>query len=99
MRRAAMVTEPKKRPRKAKRRRKPPKEIIDYVVQIEGWDFSYVLVLYTARDALDACHEYRDVEMKGRLLRPTSLPTDQITIAFPSTNLLDERRKDLKPIW
>ncbi|MGY4330151.1 hypothetical protein ACVWWG_004568 [Bradyrhizobium sp. LB7.2] len=94
-----MVTEPKKRPRKAKRRRKPPEEIIDYVVEIEGWDFSCWLALNTVRDALDPYHEHRDVEMKGRLLRPTSLPTDQITISlFPSTNLLEERRKDLNPI-
>jgi hypothetical protein len=35
-----MVTEPKqKAPRKVKRRRKPTEEIVDYIVEIETWDF------------------------------------------------------------
>lgn len=65
-----MVSEPKKRPRKAKRRRKAPEETIDYVVEIEGWDFSYWLALNTVRDALDPYHEHRDVEMKGGCYGP-----------------------------
>lgn len=94
-----MATEPKKKPRKAKRRRKPSEEIIDYMVELDGWDFSYWMALNTVRDALDPYHEHRDVQMRGRLLRPTGLQTDRITISlFPSTNLLEERRKDLKPI-
>lgn len=94
-----MVTEPKKSQRKAKHRRKPPEQMLDYIVEIEGWDFSYWLALNTVRGTLDPYHEYREVEMKGRLLRPAGLQTDRVTISlFPSTNLLEERRKDLKPI-
>lgn len=94
-----MVTEPKKTTKKAKRRRKPPEEIIDYIVEIDDWDFSYWLALNTVRDAFDPYHEHRDVKMRGQLLRPAGPQTDRITVSlFPSTNLLEERRKDLKPI-
>jgi len=95
-----MVTEPtKKVSRKAKRRRKLTEEIIDYIVEIESWDFTYWLALNTLRNALDPCHEHRHVEIKGRLLRPTGLKTDHIEVSlFPSISLEEERRKDLKPI-
>lgn len=94
-----MGTEPKKAPRKTKRRRKPAEEIVDYVVEIEGWDFSYWLALNSVRNALDPYHEHRHVEVRGRMLRPVGLQTDRVTASlFPSTNLLEERRKDLKPI-
>ncbi|MCP3468336.1 hypothetical protein [Bradyrhizobium sp. CCGUVB23] len=91
-----MVTEPKpKTSRKAKRRRKPPGEI----VEVDGWDFNYWLALNTMRNDPDPYHEHRDVEMRGRLLRPAGLQTDSVTVSlFPSTNLLEERRRELKPI-
>lgn len=39
------------------------------------------------------------MEVGGRLLRPTSLRTDRVEVSlFPSINLEEERRKDLKPI-
>ncbi|WP_230646765.1 hypothetical protein [Bradyrhizobium sp. Leaf401] len=95
-----MGTEPTQRPaRKAKRRRKPPEEIVDYIVEVEDWDFSYWLALNTVRSALDPYHEHRHVEIKGRMLRPKGLKTDRVEISiFPSPNLMEERRKDLKPI-
>lgn len=95
-----METEPKPRPsRKAKRWRRKPDEIVDYVVEIDDWDFSYWIALNTVRGALDPYHEHREVEMKGRLLRAAGLQTDRITISlYPSTNLLQQRRKDLKTI-
>lgn len=95
-----MVTEPKqKAPRKVKRRRKPPEEFVDYIVEIESWDFSYWLALNTLRNALDPYHEHRHVEIGGRLLRPTGLKTDRVEVSlFPSTSLEEERRRDLKPI-
>ncbi|MHC2531907.1 hypothetical protein [Bradyrhizobium diazoefficiens] len=94
-----MVTEPKqKAPRKAKRRRKPPVEFVDYIVEIDSWDFTYWLALNTLRNALDPYHEHRHVAIKGRLLRPTGLKTDRMEVSlFPSINLEEECRKDLKP--
>jgi hypothetical protein len=95
-----MGAEPKQTPvRKAKRRRKPPEEIVDYIVEIEGWDFAYWLALNTVRNALDPYHEHRHVQITGRLLRPTGLRTDLVEMSlFPRISLEEERRKDLKPI-
>jgi hypothetical protein len=93
-----MGTEPRAA-RKAKRRHEPPEEIVDYIVEIESWDFSYWLALNTLRDPLDPYHEYRGLQIKGRLLQPTGLKTDRAEVSlFPSSNLQEERRKDLKPI-
>lgn len=96
----AMFTEPtKKVSRNARRRRKPTEEIIDYIVEIENWDFNYWLALNTLSNALDPYHEHRHVEIKGRLLRPTGLKTDHMEVSlFPSMSLEEERRKNLKPI-
>jgi hypothetical protein len=95
-----MGTKPKaKSTRKAKRRRRPAEEIIDYVVEIGSWDFSYWLALNTVRDPLDPYHEHRHVAIKGRMLRPTLPQADRVEISlFPSLILMEERRKDLKPI-
>lgn len=95
-----MVTEPKKKAsRKAKRRRKPTEEMIDYIVEIESWDFTYWLALETLCNALDPYHEHRRVEIRGRLLRPIGLKTDRMEVSlFPSISLEEERRKDLNPI-
>ncbi|MGA7809768.1 hypothetical protein [Bradyrhizobium sp.] len=95
-----MAAEPKpKAVRKKARRRKPPEEIVDYIVEIEDWDFGYWLALNTLRDALDPYHEHRHVELKGRMLWPKGLKTDRVEISmFPSVSLLEERRRDLKPI-
>jgi hypothetical protein len=51
------------------------------------------------RDPLDPYHEHRHLQVKGRLLRPTGLKTDRVEVSlFPSINLEEARRKDLKPI-
>ena len=96
-----MGNEPKPKPASSrkKRRHPPDEEIVDYIVEIETWDFGYWLALNTVRNALDPYHEHRHVEIKGRLLRPAGLKTDRVELSiFPSLNLLEERRKDLKPI-
>lgn len=95
-----MGTEPKLRPiRKAKYRYKLAEQIVDYIVEIEDWDFSYWLVLNTQRKALDPYHEHRHLQFKGRILRPTGLKTDRVEVSLlPSIGLEEERRKDFKPI-
>lgn len=51
------------------------------------------------RNPLDPYHEHRHVVIRGRLLRPAGLKTDWLEMSlFPSPNLMEERRKDLKPI-
>lgn len=95
-----MATEPKlKAVRKKTRRRNPPEEFVDYVVEIESWDWSYWLALNTLRDPLDPYHEHRHLQIKGRMLRPTGLKTDRVEVSlFPTTSLEEERRKELKPL-
>lgn len=95
-----MGTEPRAKSASRKKRRRPPHdEIVDYVVEIEDWDWSYWLALNTMRDPLDPYHEHRGLQIKGRMLRPTGLKTDVVEVSlFPSINLEEGRRKDLKPI-
>ncbi len=94
-----MGTEPKPKTAKTKRRRAPPEEFVDYIVEIESWDWSYWLALNTERHPLDPYHEHRHLQIKGRLLRPTGPKTDLVEVSlFPSINLEEGRRKDLKPI-
>lgn len=94
-----MVTEPKpKAPRKPKRRRKPPEQVVDYIVAIEDWDWSYSLSINTDRHAIDPYHEFRHLQVRGRLLHPRGLKTDRIEITLlPSYDMLPEARKDRKP--
>ncbi|MFK4502885.1 hypothetical protein ABIF86_007176 [Bradyrhizobium japonicum] len=43
--------------------------------------------------------EHRHVVIRGRLLRPAGLKSDWVEMSlFPPLNLMEERRKDLKPI-
>jgi hypothetical protein len=67
--------------------------------EIESWDWSYWLALNTLRDPPDPYHEHRHLQIKGRMLRPTGLKTDRVEVSlFPTINLEEERRKELKPL-
>lgn len=83
---------------KAKRRRKPPEEIVDYIVWIENWDWSYSLSLNSQRDAVDPYHEFRHLQISGRLLHPKGLKTDRVEITLlPSYDMLPAARKERQP--
>jgi hypothetical protein len=94
-----MDTKPKpKAPRKPRRRRKPPEEFVDYIVAIEDWDWGYSLSLNTDRHAIDPYHEFRHLQVMGRLLHPKGLKTDRVEITLlPSYDMLPEARKERKP--
>jgi hypothetical protein len=84
---------------KKKRRRTLREEIVDYVVEIDGWDWGYSFSLNSERQPIDPYHEFRHILVKGRLLTPAGLKTDRAEISLlPSTDLEEDRRKDLKPI-
>ena len=95
-----MVTEPKPKPvRKAKRRRKPREEFVDYIVEIDGWDWGYSFSLNLERQPIDPYHEFRHLQIMGRMLRPAGLKSDRTEISLlSSSDLEEERRKDLEPI-
>ncbi|QND73394.1 hypothetical protein [Tardiphaga robiniae] len=94
-----MGSEPKpKAPSKAKRRRKPPEEFVDYIIWIESWDWSYSLSLNTDRRAVDPYHEFRHLQISGRLLHPKGLKTDRVEITLlPSYDLLPSAGKKRQP--
>jgi len=76
------------------RRRPPSEDIIHYIVEIEGWDWSYWLALNALRGALDPYHEHRGLQINRRPVRPTGLKTDRIEVSlFPSASLEEERRR------
>jgi hypothetical protein len=95
----AMVAQPKQQPARRKRRQNHPEEFVDYVMAVEDWDWSYWIAFNTLRDLVDPYNESRQLQSKGRLLRPTGMRTDRVEVSlFPSIRLEEERRKDLKPI-
>lgn len=95
-----MADEPKPaRAARMKRGRKPREEFIDYIIAIEGWDWSYSLSLNTDRRAVDPYHEFRHLQIRGRLLHPTGLKTDQFELTLlPSYDLDPEVRKQSSPL-
>lgn len=95
-----MGAEPKpKTPRKARRRRKPPEEIVDYVVAIEDWDWGYSLSLNAIRGETDPYSEFRHLQITGKLLHPAGMKSDRVEMSLlPSFDMSEERRKDYKPI-
>ncbi|MDX3968284.1 MAG: hypothetical protein QHD01_17020 [Bradyrhizobium sp.] len=95
-----MAAEPKStKSAKKKRRRRPREEIVDYLVAIEGWDWGYSFSLNSERQPIDPYHEFRHLQVKGRLLRPAGQKTDRAEISLlPTSDLEEERRRDLHPI-
>jgi hypothetical protein len=95
-----MATEPNPtRPAKKKRRRKPREEFVDYIAEIEDWDWVYSFSLNSERRPIDPYDEFRHLQIRGRLLRPAGLKTDRIEVSLlPTLDLEGDRRKDLKPL-
>ncbi|WP_199751468.1 hypothetical protein [Bradyrhizobium sp. RP6] len=95
-----MVEEPKSlKAVKRKRRRKRIEEIVDYLVEIDGWDWGYSFSLNSERQPIDPYHEFRHLQVKGRLRTPAGLRTDRVEISLlPSPELVEEKRKELAPI-
>ncbi len=82
-----------------KRGRKPLEEFVDYIVEIESWDWSYSLSLNSDRRAVDPYHEFRHLQIRGRLLHPTGLSTDRFELTLlPSHDLEPEARKQSSPL-
>jgi hypothetical protein len=95
-----MAAEPKpKAVKKKKRRRAPPQEFVEYIVEITGWDWGYSLLLNTERRPTDPYHEFRHLQIAGRLLRPAGLKTDRVEVSLlPTNDMSEEKRKAYEPI-
>jgi hypothetical protein len=95
-----MAIEPTPKAARTKtRRRKPPEEFVDYVVEIHGWDWGYSLSLNTMPRETDPYSEYRHLQITGRLLQPKGMKSDHVEISLlPSFDMGEAQRKDYKPI-
>jgi hypothetical protein len=65
-----MAAEPKAR--RKKRPRRSPEEIVNYIVAIEDWDWGYSFSLNAERQPMDPYHEFRHLQIRGRLLQPSA---------------------------
>lgn len=84
---------------KTKRRRQPPEEFVDYIVEIDGWDWGYSISINAERRPIDPYHEFRHLQVRGRLLQPAGLKTDKTEISLlPSPELVTDRRKGFEPV-
>lgn len=92
-----MAAQPK--PTRKKRRRTLREPDVYYVVAIKDWGWGYSLSLNTDRQPIDPYHEFRHLQVQGRLLHPKGLRTDRIALTFlPSKDLDPEERKALRPL-
>lgn len=96
-----MTGENKLKSTKEKKRRPVlPVEIVEYVIEITEWFWEYSLSLSSGRYGdHDPYWESRDLQITGKLLRPTGLKTEAVTISMrPLAGMNEERRKDHTPI-
>src|SRR5689334_10934174 len=96
--RILMAADPKSTRKKLRRRRSREPDVY-YVVTIEDWRWGYSLSLNTDRQPIDPYHEFRHLQVCGRLLHPKGLRTERIELTFlPSKDLEAEARKTLRPL-
>jgi hypothetical protein len=95
-----MAAEPKPKVAKKKKRRSASAQaVVQYVVAIEGWDWSYTLLLNDDKRPIDPYHEFRHLQITGKLLQPAGLKTDRVEVALlPTTDMSEEKRKNYEPI-
>ena len=77
-----MPYKPKPKPANRERRGAPREEIVEYIVAIDGWDWSYSLSLNQEKHPVDPYHEFRHLLITGRLLRPIGLKTDKVEVSL-----------------
>lgn len=57
------------------------------------------LLLNAERRPIDPYHEFRHLQVRGRLLQPTGLQSDRVEISLlTSPELITDRRKELEPV-
>jgi hypothetical protein len=78
---------------KKKRRQAPREEFVAYVVAIECWDWSFTLLGNDDKRPVDPYHEFRHLQITGRLLRPIGLKTDRVELALLPTNDMSEAKR------
>ena len=96
-----MTAENKPKSTKEKKRRPaPPEEFVEYAVEITEWFWEYSPLLSSGRYCdHDPYCESRNLQITGKLMRPTGLETEAVQISMrPGSGMNEERRKDHNPI-
>jgi hypothetical protein len=94
-----MAAEPKPKAARKKKRRRAREEFVDYVVEIHDWDWGYSLSLNTQRHPVDPYHEFRHLQIIGKLLRPPGLEINRVEVSLlPTSSMSEEKRKDYEPL-
>jgi hypothetical protein len=58
---------------KKKRRGRPRNECVQHVIEFHHWDFDYMFGIDTGRFSDGPYMDYRHLNIKGKILRPTSI--------------------------
>jgi hypothetical protein len=88
----------KKKARARKKRRKPRQEPVNYIMQIEAWDWSFSFGVEWGKHFSDPYADYRHLILKGRLLHPRTIKADKAEVTFlPKAHLNEDRRQQHKP--
>jgi hypothetical protein len=95
-----MAKERTKNPANRKRaRKKASAEAVYYVVEIEDWDWSLSFGLQSMRGHEDPYSDYRHLNMRGKLIRPSKLECHKVELSFlPDTRLNEDMRKQHTPV-
>ena len=80
--------------RKKRARRKPRAENIYYVVEVDEWDWSFWFGVSNMPDWSGPYDDYRHLDFKGRMLRPTKLKGEAVSLHFLPTRELNEGNRE-----
>ena len=84
-------------PQKKKPRRRQD-ETVFYVVEIEGWEWSYSFGVNRSRHVEDPYLEFRHLEIHGKLLRPQIVKAETVELVLmPDQRLNEANRQRNKP--
>jgi hypothetical protein len=93
----AMATGPKPKASRQGRRRHPPEELVDYIAEVDGWDWGYSLSLNTERRPADPYHEFRHLQITGKPLRPAGANRCEVWL-LPTLDMAPEQRRAHEPL-
>jgi hypothetical protein len=79
--------------RKKRRVQKAHPEIIHYIVEIADWDWDFSFGVNTIKDKDDPYFDFRHLELRGKLLRPSGIEVDDVEVAFLPDRRLNETER------
>jgi hypothetical protein len=94
----AATQKEKKTPRRKTKRKKTRNETVYYVMEITDWDWSFMFGVSPRRDMDGPYSDYRHLDLRGRLLRPTRIKADEVKLSLlPDHRLNEDQRKGHEP--